>query len=299
MKRSTLPYAALLAAGLVSPAMAAEYVKQYTVSGRPTVHVNVGDGSIHVITSDSPQVEFRVKYEGYTLDRNLFIESRQDGNRVELKARSKLGIAIGINVRRLSTEVRMPKDADLQLETGDGDVDVASLNGTVTLQSGDGRLRVSHLSGTIDLHTGDGAISADSLKGSIRLRTGDGSIDASDVDGKVEATTGDGPIHLAGRFDGLDLRTGDGSISARVASGSSMSSSWNIHTGDGAVDLALPTDFKADLKASTSDGHITLGLPVTVEGEVSPSRVAGKMNGGGAPLMIRSGDGSIRLHTSS
>jgi DUF4097 and DUF4098 domain-containing protein YvlB len=299
MNRITFPYAALLAAGFVSPVMAEEYVKQYSVTGRPTVHVNVDDGRVHVTTSDSPQVEFRVKYEGYTLDRNLSIDSSQQGNSVELRARIKPGLTIGLNMKRLSTEVRMPKDADLQLETGDGDVEVASVNGTVTLQSGDGRLKVSQLSGTIDLHTGDGAISAESLKGSIRLRTGDGSIDASNIDGKLDATTGDGPIRLSGRFDDLDIRSGDGSVSARVASGSSMASNWNIHTGDGAVDLTLPADFKANLEATTSDGHITLGLPVTVDGQVSTSRVVGKMNGGGGALKIRSGDGSIRLHASS
>jgi hypothetical protein len=74
-----------------------------------------------------------------------------------------------------------------------------------------------------------------------------------------------------------------------------MAASWNIRTGDGSVDLVLPPDFQANIDASTNDGRISLGIPVTVEGTFSKSQIHGKMNGGGQPLTIRTGDGSIRL----
>jgi hypothetical protein len=38
-----------------------------------------------------------------------------------------------------------------------------------------------------------------------------------------------------------------------------------------------------------------LGIPVTVEGNLGTSQIHGKMNGGGAPLTIHTGDGSIHL----
>jgi len=40
-----------------------------------------------VTTGDSAQVEFRVIYNGYVVDKNLNITSRQDGNQVEFSAR--------------------------------------------------------------------------------------------------------------------------------------------------------------------------------------------------------------------
>src|SRR5262245_36109058 len=195
--------AALLLIALVSPAMAEEFTKQFAVSGRPKVQVRLDDGSVQVITSDSKQVEFRVKFEGYTLNRNLILEARQEGSEIELTARTKDGISIGVP-KRLHAEVRMPKDSDLQIRTGDGDIDVSEVNGEVQLQSGDGKIRVTRVNGDVDLQSGDGAIHADTLKGAVRLRTGDGSIDGSNIDGKCEATTGDGGIRLSGRFDGLD-----------------------------------------------------------------------------------------------
>ena len=85
-------------------------------------------------------------------------------------------------------------------------------------------------------------------------------------------------------------------MSARADRGSTVSAPWNIHTGDGSVDLDLPGDLQANLDASTHDGRISLGFPVTVEGTFSSTKISGKINGGGQPIVVRTGDGSIHLN---
>jgi hypothetical protein len=292
--------AALLAASAVA-ARAEDVTKSFAVSGRANVRVETNDGSVRVTTGDSKQVEFRVEYHGYELGKNLRVDSRQDGDKVELVARvtGHWGFSFGgHNSRGLHIEVRMPREADLQVETGDGSVQVESIHGAVNVHTSDGSVKASSLTGTIDLHTNDGSISVENLKGDMRLRTGDGSIEARDLDGKVEADSGDGHIRIAGRFDALNVKTGDGSVDTRVLPGSKMVTSWTIRTGDGSVDLVLPSDFQTNIDASTGDGHISLGIPVTVEGTFSNSQIHGKMNGGGQPLTIHTGDGSIRLSKS-
>jgi DUF4097 and DUF4098 domain-containing protein YvlB len=299
--RLAVTSAALLAVTFVVPmARAEDYAKSYSISGRANVRVDTNDGSVRVTTGDTKQVEFHVEYQGFELNKNLRIDSRQEGDKVELTARitGHWGFSWGHNSRRLHIEVRMPKDADLQVETGDGSVEASSINGNVTVHTGDGSVKANNLYGTIDLHTNDGSITVDTLKGDMRLRTGDGSIEARDLDGKCDADTGDGHIRLAGRFDSLNIKTGDGSVDTRILPGSKMSANWNIRTGDGSVDLVLPGDFQANIDASTGDGHISLGMPVTVEGTFSNSQIRGKMNGGGQSLTIHTGDGSIRLSKS-
>jgi hypothetical protein len=293
--------AALLTLAAATPyAKAEEVVKSYAVSGRANVRVDTNDGIVRVTTGDNKQVEFRVEYQGYELGKSLRVDSRQDGDKVELTARitGHWGFSWGKNTRGLHIEVRMPREADLQVETGDGSVQADSINGNVNVHTGDGSVKANSLNGQIDLHTNDGSISVDSLKGDIRLRTGDGSIEARDLDGKVEADSGDGHIRIVGRFDALSVKTGDGSVDTRVLPGSRMATSWSVRTGDGSVDIVLPADFQANIEATTGDGHISLGIPVTVEGTFSKSEIRGKMNGGGQPLMIHTGDGSIRLSKS-
>jgi DUF4097 and DUF4098 domain-containing protein YvlB len=301
MTQLSVASAVVLMGAMVAPgAHAEEVVKSYTVSGRAIVRVDTNDGSVRVTSSDSKQVEFRVQYQGLELGKSLRVDSRQDGDKVELTARmtGHWGWSWGKNSRSLQIEVRMPRDGDLQVDTGDGSVQAEEINGTVNIHTGDGSVKANGLNGNIDLHTNDGSITVDSLKGEIRLRTGDGSIEARNLDGKVEADSGDGHIRIVGRFDGLNVKTGDGSVDTRVQPGSKMASSWTIRTGDGSVDLVLPAEFQADIDATTGDGHISLGIPVTIEGTFSKSQIRGKMNGGGQPLTIHTGDGSIRLSKS-
>jgi DUF4097 and DUF4098 domain-containing protein YvlB len=270
---------ALLATGLFAATVHADdYAKSFTVSNRASVRVDTNDGSVTVTTGDTKQVEFRVEYQGYVLNKSLNIESNQQGDEVELTARipNKWHFSLG-TIRRLHIEVRMPKDADLQVRTGDGSIKAVGL------------------SGTVDLHSGDGSLIVSSLKGAVRLHTGDGSIEGRDLDGKCDAVSGDGRIRLTGRFDVLSVRSGDGSVGVEALHGSKLDSGWNISSGDGGIDVALPGDLPVNIDASTSDGHISSDIPITMDGIIGKSRVRGKMNGGGSTLTIHTGDGSIHL----
>jgi hypothetical protein len=290
----------MLVAGLAPRANAEEWTKSYPVSGRAQVRVETNDGAVQIYTGDRKQVDFRVVYDGYEMNKNIHVDSRQDGDSVQINARvnGHWGFSWGSNRRGIRIEVHMPKDADLQIDTGDGSVTTQSVNGKVKIHTGDGSVRTQEVSGDVDIDTGDGSITVDGAKGDIRLRTGDGHIDARNLDGKVDAMSGDGHIKLDGRLDALTVKTGDGSIDARLQPGSKLNSSWSIRTGDGSVDIVLPPDLQANIDASTNDGHISLGIPVTVEGTFSNSQIHGKMNGGGQPLVIHTGDGSIRLSKS-
>jgi DUF4097 and DUF4098 domain-containing protein YvlB len=274
--------ASLLAFGLsTGQAHAGDYSKTYSITNRPQVHVVTNDGSVHVSSGNSNEVEFHVSSRGYEIDKTLQIESHQEGDHLELKAHivGYLHISIG-DWQSLHIEVRTPKDADVQVETSDGSV------------------KAENISGSVDLRTADGSISVSGISGNLRIRTGDGSVNGVNLDGKCEAASGDGRIRLAGRFDVLGIDSGDGSIEATAINGSKMAGPWKIRSGDGSITVAIPGDLSADIDASTGDGHISTDISVTVEGLISKSHIRGKLNGGGQSLTVHSGDGSIRLSKS-
>ncbi len=275
-----------------------EWTKSYAVTGHPEVRVNADNGSVQVITSDTQQVEFRVKTTGsawgFGFGDKLRIDSKQDGNVVELDAHQGTYV-LGFSNRHTVIEVRMPKSADLQLHTGDGSMDIDSVDGNVRATTSDGHVNIARVNGKVEVNSSDGAIVARALKGSVKLSTSDGSIRATELDGGCSASTSDGSVTVEGRFDSLDVHSSDGSVTTRIAAGSSMTSGWDVSTSDGAVEVALPQDFKASLDASSGDGRITLNLPVQVQGEVSKSHVHGTLNGGGPSFRIHSSDGSVRL----
>jgi len=298
--RAALVLAGLFAISIATRSVRAEdWTKSYSISGRANVRVETNDGAVQVYTGESKQVEFRVLYEGYEINKTLRVDSRQDGDSVQITARVSGHWGFSWNKsRRMKIEVRMPKDADLNIDTGDGSVDTQSISGRVKIHTGDGSVRAQAVSGDVDIDTGDGSITLEGAKGEIHLHTGDGHVEARDLDGRVSASSGDGHITISGRLDALDIKTGDGSINARLQPGSKLASSWSIRTGDGSVDVVLPPDLQANIDASTNDGHISLGIPLTVEGTFKNSEIHGKMNGGGQSLTVHTGDGSIRLSKS-
>jgi Putative adhesin len=305
LTRTGLSCAILVAAAFAAPARSAtnleEYARSYSVSAHPDVHVRASFGFVHVTTSDSNKVEFEVKYDKTEWASELPIDSRQDGNLVELTALADQRTGWGWGHwgnHRLDIEVRMPKNANLQVQTSNGKVEVASLNGNISLHTSNGEIRAEQLAGVIDLGSSNGALNLTALKGTLKARTSNGAIIATGLEGKCDLSTTNGKLQADGRFESLDLSSGNGGIVARAASGSTMSSAWKIHTSNAGVDLTLPTDLKATLDASTTNGGITLDLPVTMQGYDSRRQVRGALNGGGPELSVQTTNGGIHIRGS-
>lgn len=238
-----------------------QWSKQYSVSSAPELVVRADDGDVKIRKGGSNVVEALVVVEGWEIGPGgVRIDERQTGNRIDLEVRIPKFKWDDFDRRRsVRIELRVPD----------------------TVRA--------------DIKTGDGAIVAAGLSGDIRLRTGDGKIDGEGFDGTLDAETGDGGIRVRGRFDGLRTKTGDGSIEAEAGPGSKMVGPWEIRTGDGSVTLRLPEGFAASLDANSGDGKVTVDMPLTVMGQLREGGARGKLNGGGPPLTIRTGDGSIRI----
>src|SRR5712675_2285272 len=210
--------ALVAAAALTATARAEEWTKSYTVSGRAQVRVETNDGAVRIATGDGKQVEFRVIYEGYELNKTIHVDSRQDGDNVQVNARvtGHWGFSWGGGRRGPRIEVRMPKNADLQIDTGDGSVETQPLSGHVKIHTGDGSVHVQAVDGSVDIDTGDGSVDvvlAADLRANIDASTNDGHISLS-IPVTVEGSFSNSQIHgkMNGGGQALTIHTGDGSI---------------------------------------------------------------------------------------
>jgi hypothetical protein len=238
---------------------AEEWHKRWDVSGKPELHVAASDASVEIEGGEAGAIEATVTTHGWGIGGSgVRITEHQNGDRVEL-------------------EVREPST---HWSFGNHNIRV--------------EIRVPHAL-MADLHTGDGSIRLRNVAGSIRADSGDGSIEGNDLDGILDAHTGDGSLRISGRFDNLRLHTQDGSVQVDVQAGSHVTSDWRVQTGDGSVRVRLPKDLNANLELHTGDGHIQLDLPLTVSGMQNEHAVQGKLNAGGAVVMVRTGDGSITV----
>ena len=274
-----------------------EWTKTFNLERAAKVRVETGDANIHVTAGEGGSIVARVTTEGWKIGGDgISIIDRQNGDQVDIEVRfPRHTFQMNWRNRRVDIEIKVPRAADLDLHTGDGNVDVRGVNGTILVRSGDGNLNLSELQGTLRADTGDGNIEMQNVRGDLTLHTGDGRIDVSGVDGAFRAETGDGRVRVNGRFDVLDVKTADGGIEATANEGSKLEANWRLNTGDGNLTLSLPATIAADVELRTSDGNIDFDLPVMVSGRQGRKEVHGQINGGGKLLSLKTGDGSIRL----
>jgi DUF4097 and DUF4098 domain-containing protein YvlB len=262
--------------------------KRFTVSGTPDLKLTTFDGAIEIRSGDAKTIIVEIERRGPTKEAidELKIETKQDGDRVEIEVKKPAREVVFFRVGRLSPTakliVTMPRD------------------GNVVARSGDGSIRIEHVHGRLELKTGDGSIRATDIAGQLTVGTGDGSVTLEDVAGDLDVDTGDGSVSVAGKLAVVKVHTGDGSITFRAAPGTAMKEDWSMTTGDGGVAVYLPSDFGAELDAHTGDGTIRSELNLTTDGDREKARrtLKGKLGDGGKTLRIRTGDGSIRLKTS-
>jgi DUF4097 and DUF4098 domain-containing protein YvlB len=284
MRRFCLAFCGLGALLLLTfaavPTHADDWNKSYKLTGRPNLRVITNDGHVDLYATSGNQIDAHVTTNGWPIsDRGVRITESQTGNEVDLEVHvPTFHFSFGWNDRSVRIQLNVPREADFDIETGDG---------SVTSQAFHGQLRIS---------TGDGNIEANGLTGQVRLHSGDGHIRGDGFDGDLRADSGDGNIDVDGRFDTLSLESGDGSVTAEAQSGSKIVNDWSVRSGDGSVTLRLPDGLNADLDAHTGDGHITLeNFSITTSGEISGSTIHGKIGAGGPPLVIHTGDGSIHI----
>lgn len=240
-------------------ARADEWSHKYPVTGKPQVVVDANDGEVEVSVASSQQVEVRVITHGWKINDDLQVTGNQSGNRVEVKLHKASRVCFGFCFQSVKVEVRVPRESDL------------------------------------DIHTGDGNVRIDSVRGNFQLETNDGDVRVHDIEGSLHADTHDGNIDVNGRVDLLSLHTGDGNIDADVSASSASQAAWMLRTGDGHVRLRLPEKLGVDLDAHTGDGHVRVDFPVTTSAAGQENAVRGKINGGGISIELRTGDGDIKV----
>lgn len=274
-----------------------QWSKTFETDGQASFRVRTSDANIHVEAWDKNTIEATVTTVNWKIgDGGIQIIDQQTGDAVSLEVKfPRIQFNIGFNRRRVDITVRVPRTTQLDLRTGDGNIDVAGSKGDLDAHTGDGNLRIVDIEGNVLAHTGDGEIEVRGVRGEIALETGDGNAAIENVEGRLRATTGDGDIRAVGRFEVLDIKTGDGRIEASALAGSRMTADWRLSTGNGSLTLKLPQEFDAEVDLNTNDGHIDLDLPVTISGRAGTSKIRGRINAGGSMLTLKTGDGSIRL----
>lgn len=128
----------------------------------------------------------------------------------------------------------------------------------------------------------------------LALESTNGGLDIEDVSGEIRLRTTNGGISLAGVSGDVRGRTVNGGMNVELAGDSWTGRGLDLETTNGGVTLQVPTDYSAQLTASTVNGGFEVDFPITMQGRIG-RRIEASLGSGGAPIRIQTTNGGVRL----
>jgi len=199
---------------------------------------------------------------------------------------------------------------DASLRTGGGHVRAVRIGGRADLETVGGNITVAHTGNFVNVRTGGGQIDFGEVRGSVHAQTGGGGIRVVTVSGPMEVQSSGGSICLTRVSDSLQAATSGGTITAWInpdaPSGGGnvrLSGSSQLTSGNGDIVVFLPRNLAATIDAIVATGgehriEADPALHLMIQGSPNgnaPVHATATLNGGGAPLRLRSTAGKIRL----
>ena len=217
---------------------------------------------------------------------------------------------------------------DLTAFTGGGHINVGNIVGDASLRTGGGHIRAGQIGGRAELETAGGNITVAHAGSFVNVRTGGGQIDFGEVRGSVHAQTGGGGIRVMYVSGPMELESSSGSIcltrvagALQAATSGGTITAWinpdppsgggnvrlagasQLSSGNGDIIVFLPRNLAANIDAVVVNGgehrieadpalHLTMQASTNASGSVHAMAV---LNGGGAPLKLKTTGGKIRL----
>lgn len=216
---------------------------------------------------------------------------------------------------------------DLMAFTAGGHINARNISGDASLHSGGGHIRAGQIGGRADLQTDGGNITVGQAGNLVSVRTGGGQIDFGEVRGSVRAQTGGGGIRIMYVSGPMEVESSAGSIcltrvagTVRAATAGGTITAWinpdagsasggtvrlpglsQLTSGNGDIVVFLPRNLAADIDAIVESGgerriEADPALALTIQNHGNgPVHATAALNGGGAPLKLRTNGGKIRL----
>jgi TonB family protein len=199
---------------------------------------------------------------------------------------------------------------DASLRTGGGHIRAGQIGGRAELETVGGNITVAHAGSFVNVRTGGGQIDFGEVRGSVRAQTGGGGIRVMYVSGPMEVESSSGSICLTRVAGALQASTSGGTITAWINPDASpggglvrLGGSSQLASGNGDIIVYLPRNLAATIEADVATGgerHIEAdpSLHLIIQGlntGTGPVHATATLNGGGAPLKLRSTAGRIRL----
>ncbi len=213
----------------------------FPASGIHTLDIENQDGNIRIEGSQTNTFQVTLNKIEY---KNCELTTERKEGRLIIASKSKNKI-FGRETCKLDIAIKAPKQIDLDLRLGGGDINVANIFGKFGLRVGSGDIamsdtEISHL----DLRSGAGNVAINGYIGSGEVKVGAGNIELSYNKNPIEGL--------------LDLKVGSGTTTISMPNSAKISSKFKSGTGSLTNELKDSPDAKYKISGTSGTGDMVI-----------------------------------------
>ena len=248
------------------------------------LHLAIDLGNIVIHTRTSNQVDYQVRLEADSslkdakqLLKSFSMTGRETADGVYLRGQTfgrqcsgRLWVTVELNV---------PKNYNLDVSTGGGNIETEDINGRIALPTAGGNILAGNVGGPARLNTDGGHITVKNVAGDLVATTGGGHITTGAIAGNATLHTVGGHIRVASVEHLARLETGGGNVTLEHSGGELVAT-----TGGGQIDVGEAAGL---VKARTAGGGIRV---VRVSGPTN-------LETGGGSIYLTEVVGAVRAST--
>jgi DUF4097 and DUF4098 domain-containing protein YvlB len=291
------------------PAAAVErtFKRSFPVQAGAAVKVDIYRGAIVIEESNEDKVRVEVRLELATEDEKeadqslgaLKLKMEVASNEVSVVARNpseSRALFVWEEKQRIQMAFRVfvPRGSSVDLATLDGGVTVGNFTGKVVARTGAGTIFCRRIDGSIKAEVGTGDIVISRCTGAVDLHVQRGNIRAGTIFGHMDACNSSGYIDVLSAVGGLNAATAAGDVTVGFQKG--FTGDAKVEVNGGSIFVKVDPTAAMSLDASTSWGHVQTVLPFAVEtGGSGKSEFTGKLNGGGPAVHLHASGGHVEL----
>ena len=270
----------------------------FVLARNALIDITVRRGDLVIRGSDRNEAELRTSNSSYTL--------KTSGGGVALGVRDAAGRTFTRDTEDSRVELIVPRGVRVVISAGSADVDIRDIEGDVEVHSNNGDITLEHLGGRAIVETLSGDLRLTDGVGDLRVTTSNGDVVARDVRGTVDVQSTSGDLSVTGtRVPRVRIESisGDAEFEGSVTSDARVQVS--THSGD--VLLRFPEGTRGSLEFDTHTGEMQTNAPITTTGALIDSRT-GKPRpgqrydfggGGSVSVVISTFNGDVRFERGS
>ena len=258
-----------------------EETVQWDAPSKRALRLMNGNGRTRVIGEDRDNIEMRVLKKARAESVEAADELLEHIQIASALVAGELELEVEVPRKwnrhgNASIELHVPRGMRIAISTANGKICAKGLRGHLRARSDNGAVHIEDVVGDIQVETANAKVCCNATSGRLQARSSNGKIEVDEHRGSIDATTSNGLIYCA--LEEL------GESGVRLA------------TSNGRIVVELPDEVDAEVDVRVDNGIIRNARELVAKGKSeSAGRLRGRLGRGGAPIRLRTSNGTVSL----